>query len=391
MRLLTRVSMLAGAALAVGAVALFPSLALADGPPGSGGPFVGPLHTVSTIASTVPGNGDVNPYGTAVVPRSDGMLVQGDVLVSNFNDGSNLQGTGSTIVEVAPNGSVQQFAQIDAAALAPGSCPGGVGLTTALVVLRTGWVIVGSLPTSDGTSATATQPGCLLVLNSQGQVEETLTGQGINGPWDMTALDLGGFVSLFVTNVLNGTVAAGGAVVNEGTVLRIDLGVFGDRAPVMLGHPVTVASGFPERTDPNALVIGPTGVGIGQSGSLYVADTLSNRIAKVPDALFREASAGTGQTVSAGGALDGPLGLAIAPNGDILTVNSANGNLVDTSPFGAQLATRPLDTTGTPPPGGAGALFGLAVAPGPRGGVYFVDDGTNAPDDPAANTLNLLH
>jgi hypothetical protein len=380
MRLLTRVSVLAGAALALGAVALFPSLALADGPPGSGGPFVGPLHAVSTIASTVPRNGDVNPYGTAVVPRSDGMLVQGDVLISNFNNSGNLQGTGTTIVEVAPDGSFQQFAQINADTLAPGACPGGVGLTTALVVLRTGWVIVGSLPTSDGSAATA-QAGCLLILNSLGQVVKTLNGQGINGPWDMTALDLGGFVSLFVTNVLNGTVAANGSVVNEGTVLRVDLGVFGNRPPVMLGHPVTVASGYPQRTDPNALVIGPTGVGLAPDGTLYVADTLNNRIAKVPGALFRQGSAGLGQTVSANGALNGPLGLAVAPNGGILTVNSNDGNLVETSPFGPQVAIRPLDTVNGSPPG-AGDLFGLAVAQYPRG-VYFVDDGTN--------TLNLLH
>jgi len=53
---------------------------------------------ISTIASTVPPNGDVNPYGVAVVPMSMGSLVQGDVLVSNFNNSQNLQGTGTTIV-----------------------------------------------------------------------------------------------------------------------------------------------------------------------------------------------------------------------------------------------------------------------------------------------------
>lgn len=383
MRLLRRVWTLMVAAIVTGgAVALLPSLALAEGPPGApggqDGAFVGHLQTVSMIASTVPANGDVNPYGTAVVPRSQGNLVRGDVLVSNFNAVSNEQGTGTTIVEVAPTGSVQQFAQISAATL-PGACPGGVGLTTALVVLRSGWVIVGSLPTSDGTSATA-QAGCLLILNSQGQVVETLAGSGINGPWDMTALDSGRFAALFVSNVLNGTVAAAGGTVDGGTVLRIDLGVFGDRPPVMLGQPVVVASGFPERTDPAALVIGPTGVGLSAGGTLYVADTLGNRIARVVDPLFRESSAGTGQTVTADGALNNPLGLATAPNGDILTVNSNDGNLVETSPFGTQVATRVLDSTGSP--AGAGTLFGLAVAPGPRG-VYFVDDGSN--------TLNLLH
>jgi DNA-binding beta-propeller fold protein YncE len=75
-----------------------------------------------------------------------------------------------------------------------------------------------------------------------------------------------------------------------------------------------------------------------------------------------------------------PLGLAIAPNGHILTVNGGNGKIVETTPRGAQIASRFLDTSGSPK--GAGALFGLAVRPGP-GGVYYVDD--------AQNTLRLLH
>jgi hypothetical protein len=107
------------------------------------------LSTITTIASTVPSNGDINPYGLAIVKHSAGNLHEGDFLVSNFNNSSNFQGTGTTIVEVAPNGSVSLFAQIDSATL-PGPCPGGIGLTTALVVLRSGWVVVGSLPTTDG-------------------------------------------------------------------------------------------------------------------------------------------------------------------------------------------------------------------------------------------------
>jgi hypothetical protein len=336
---------------------------------------------VSTVASTVPDNGDVNPYGTVVVPRSAGNLVAGDVLISNFNNSDNQQGTGTTIVEVAPNGTVQLFAQLDPADL-PGSCPGGVGLTTALVVLRSGWVIVGSLPTSDGTSATA-QAGCLIVLNQMGQAVETLSPSSINGPWDMAASEGKGTAVLFVTNVLDGTVAASPNVVNNGTVLRMLLtNPMGDGsagAPRELNETV-IGSGFAQRTDPAALVIGATGVGLGNNGTLYVADTLTNRVAAISNAVSRSSSAGTGQTVSSDGALNGPLGLAIAPNGHILTVNSADGNIVETTPGGKQIAVKTLDNTGDPP--GAGALFGLAVRPNGSAAVYFVDD--------AANQLDLL-
>jgi hypothetical protein len=363
------------AAVAVAPVAQAGQRAQLQSQPSS---FVGKFNAVTKIASTVPGNGDLNPYGVAVVKQSEGKLHSGDVLVSNFNNAANQQGTGTTIVQIAPNGKRTLFAGISAAHL-PGACPGGVGLTTALTILNHGWVVVGSLPTKAGNPATS-KAGCLLVLNSDGKVTETFSGHGINGPWDMTAAGIGGGVAqLFVTNVLNGTVAAGGKQTNHGTVLRLVVTTPAWGKPRLLANTV-IGSGFPERTDPAALVIGPTGVGLGKNGILYVADTLRNRIAAIPFAQFRASSAGTGRTVSQNRALSGPLGLIIAPGGNVLTVNSGNGNLVEITPGGTQVAVKTLDKSGSPP--GAGALFGLAVAP--RGaGVYFVDD--------AVNTLNLLH
>jgi DNA-binding beta-propeller fold protein YncE len=178
-----------------------------------------------------------------------------------------------------------------------------------------------------------------------------------------------------VTNVLNGTVAAGGNTVNGGTVLRLVITAVG--RPRLL-NVTKIGSGFPERLDPAALVIGPTGDGLAANGTLYVADTLNNRIAAIPNAVLRLSDDGAGKTVSAGGALNGELGLAVAPGGDILTVNSGDGNLVETTPGGAQVVVKNIDKGGA----GAGDLFGLAVKPG-ADAVYFVNDGTN--------TLNLLH
>jgi hypothetical protein len=352
-------------------LALVPALALA-----SGGSFIGGLHHISTIASTVPGNGDVNPYGTVVVPTSVGNLVKGDVLVSNFNNAMNLQGTGTTIVQISPGGSVSLFAQIDANHL-PGACPGGVGLSTALSVLQRGWVIVGSVPTTDGTSKTV-KAGCLLVLDSNGNVVETFSGSPINGPWDMTAFDGGDNASLFVTNVLNGTVQAHGKVVNKGTVIRIDLDVPKQGGGMPTRESTTlIGSGFSERTDPAALVIGPTGVGLSSNDILYVADSLNNRIAAIPNALERNSDAHAGNDVTSNGSINDPLGLTLAPNGDILTTNGNNGKVVETTPRGTQVAHKFLDTSGSPP--GAGCLFGLAIVPG-GSGVYFVDDCTNTLD-----------
>ena len=356
------------------------AIAAAQAAAAAPGSFTGPFNTVQTLASTVPKNSDVNPYGVAVAPVSAGRLVAGDVLVSNFNNHRNLQGTGSTIVEISPTtGNVTPFASLAPNKL-PGACPGGLGLTTALVALSSGFVIVGSLPTKNGSSASM-QAGCLIVLDSSGTAVETISGAPINGPWDMTALDAGSTATLFVANVLNGTVAASPNVVNGGTVVRLSLSVPGTGAPAVTGETV-IGNMLPERTDPAALVVGPTGLGL-SGDTLYVADSAASRIAAISDALTRTTPASGGATVTSGGAVNDPLGLAIAPNGDILTTNGGDGNLVETTPAGRQVAVKMLDTSPAPPgPNGNGTLFGLAVVP-PGSGVYFVDDGTN--------TLNLLH
>ena len=153
MSVIHRIALASAATVGAVAAAAFAMAPAAGAQAQSSSSFIGHFHTLSTIASTVPANGDVNPYGVAVIKHSTGKLHRGDVLVSNFNNSQNQQGTGTTIVEVSPGGTVTQFAGIDAAKL-PGACPGGVGLTTALSVLPGGWVVVGSLPTTDGTSAT---------------------------------------------------------------------------------------------------------------------------------------------------------------------------------------------------------------------------------------------
>jgi hypothetical protein len=139
----------------------------------------------------------------------------------------------------------------------------------------------------------------------------------------------------------------------------------------------TVGSGFPEQGNASAFVLGPTGLGL-SDGTLYVAETDTSRIKMIPDALTRTSSDGVGMLLTSHGALNNPLGLAIAPNGDVLTVNGNNGLIVETTPDGMQIASKLLDSSGSPK--GAGALFGLAVG---AHGVYYVDD--------AQNTLRLLH
>jgi hypothetical protein len=358
--------------------ALFASVAFAAvAPAGAAGPpYLSHFGSVNVVASTVPSNGDENPYGVANVPFSIGALARGDTLVSNFNASSNLQGTGTTIVEVAPTGQVSLFAQINPHL--PG-CPGGVGLTTALSVLGDGYVVVGSLPVTDQGNGTP-EAGCLIVLNSNGVPVETWAGNGINGPWDMTVQQSYFPVArLFVTNVLNGTVAANGNEVDQGTVLRLSVFDPPGRPPLLYATTV-IATGLAEELNSSALVLGPTGVALGDNGTLYVADTVKSRIVAIPSATSRFFPVSGGSPVSSGGNLSAPLGMTLAPNGDLIAVNGNNGNAVEVDPFtGVQVDTKTID-----PFDSGGDLFGLAIAPGGRG-ILFVDDNS------AANTLDLLH
>jgi hypothetical protein len=340
--------------------------------------FLGSLGAPALVASTVPTSGpaagDQNPYGVAVVSRSVGDLVHGRVLVSNFNAAGNLQGTGTTIMQVDPRAhTASVFAQISAAAVP--ACTGGVGLTTALAVFPQGWVVVGSLPVSDaGLGSPAA--GCLIVLNSRGSPVETIEGpivNGaplINGPWDMTALIRGDDATLFVTNVLNQIGSATPtSPVPGGTVVRIRVEL-GARGVPRVADMRIIASGIDVRPDPNALVVGPTGVAL-EGKTLFVADSVNSQILAVPDALDRQAPT-TGQLLSADNNLSDPLGMTIVPNGDIITVNGNNGLAVETTPSGTQVATATFDNNN----GGGGNLFGIALTPSGRG-VYFVDDFSN--------------
>lgn len=338
-------------------------LALEDRCLPSAMPIIPNLPTNPTqVTSTVPANGDVNPYGVAFVPNGfapGGMLHAGDVLVSNFNNGDNLQGTGTTIVDITPSGRQKLFFQ--------GS---GLGLTTALGVLRQGFVIVGNLPTTDGTSATA-QPGSLLILNRFGKVVLDLSNSTmLDGPWDLAVVDHGTTAQVFVANVLSGTVT------------RLDLVV----TPHMV-HVVSmtqIGSGYAHHSDPAALEVGPTGLAYDpRTDTLYVAATADNAIFAIHHAAVRHTDAGMGTLVYRDDAhLHGPLGLALAPNGDLITTNgdavnppsdpSQENEMVEFTPQGQFVGQRPVDTSAD------GAAFGLAVeTTRNHTTLAAVDDATN--------------
>ena len=336
------------------------------------GAFLYGKTTVTMLASTTPPNGDVNPYAVLPVARTGGSLTTGDVLVDNFNNKTNNQGTGTSIVDIHPDKSVTVFADIPANLA---GCPGGVGLTTAMVQLSTGWVLVGSLPTSDGKIATS-GPGCLVELAPDGKVADTISGAYLNGPWDAALLDNGTTATVFISNTLAGVKEAHGATVNQGSVVRLTLAQTATAPPRVTGV-TEVAGGFPEREDAAALVKGPTGLALDSAGTLYVGDNLANRIAMVRNAITRTDSAGVGETLTEGGQLANPLAVRLAPNGNLLAANATNGKIVEISPAGKQVGEFYAIHDEAQHPAGNGDLFGIAIDPSGTG-VLFVADDANA-------------
>ena len=344
----------------------------------SSGPFLAKFTSVSKVASTVPTNGDINPYGIVTVPSTVGKLQAGQMLISNFNAKEsakeNGQGTGTTIVQISPAGKTSLFATVNAKTL-PGPCPGGVGLTTALNILPGGYVVVGSLPTTNGKTATA-KYGCMIVLDSSGKPVSTISGANIQGPWDSTAVSEGSKTTLFVSNSLNGGAAKGIHTIDNSNVVRIVL-ESGEGQPPKVTSETVIADGIPWVNSAEALVLGPTGLALASNGTLYVASTDGNKIFAISEAMTRTSPAAKGGTVlTEGGHLKEPLGLVLAPNGNIITSNGGDGNMVETTPAGQQVAVQTADKKT-----GAGSLFGFVIARGGKG-IYFVDDGEN--------TLNLL-
>jgi hypothetical protein len=262
-------------------------------------------------SSTIPANGDVNPYGVAFVPDGfapGGTIKAGDVLVSNFNNGANQQGTGTTIIQLHPEGPLAPPGM--ATTFFSSSLP---GLSTALGALRAGFVIVGNVPTADGTSATIGK-GALQLIDRHGHWLATWSDpELLDGPWDLAVSDHESWAHVFVANVLNGSVTR--------LTLRIS------EQEVTVQSRVRIAAGYSHRPDAAALELGPTGLAYDeQSDMLFVASTADNAIFAIDNAGTRNTPATRGQLVFAGSQLRGPLALRFAPNGHLL---AANGDAVN--------------------------------------------------------------
>jgi len=311
-------------------------------PAASSAPILPQLN--AQVISTIPSNGDVNPYGLAFVPNgfpSGGTIHTGNILIANFNDSANVQGTGSTITRVADNGTTSTFYQ--------GPAGQTLGLDGGLVALTRGFVLVGNVPAGP-TAADPVGQGSILVLNKSGKLVATLTSKTfLDGPWAFSAYEQNGGAKavLFVSNALSGTVD------------RLTLSIPATGNNVKMTSAVQIASGFGHGPNAPAFVIGPAGSAYDPAnGDLYVNAEVENAVYAIPNALTTNSDHGKGSLVFQDNTdLHGPFGMILSSNGDLIIANADSVNvdpnhpseLVEITPKGHLVATKSIDPT----PGGA--------------------------------------
>jgi DNA-binding beta-propeller fold protein YncE len=181
--------------------------------------------------------------------------------------------------------------------------------------------------------------------------------------------------TLFVSNGMTGTTSMrnGTPFAGKCTVARLELALRGG-SPPKLTQTTVIGKDFPWVANKPTFILSETGLAPGHNGTLYVDNTETNSVSAITHALTRtKAVTQRSTTITSRGSLNAPLGMTLAPNGDLLVDNGNNGNLVEITPVGKQIATVALVKKG------AGDLFGLALQPGDKG-ILFVNDGANALD-----------
>ena len=249
------------------------------------------------------------------------------------------------------------------------SSPSAIGLTTALGILERGFVVVGNLPNTGTSTTPSVGAGSLQFIDRHGRLVGTFTNSLIDGPWDLTIDDDSDHPTIYVSNVLNGT------------VVRLNLTL--TNTTVTVNKTTKIAAGYTTQPSSAALVLGPTGLAHDTvKDILYVASTADNAIFAVQHAsTVSPANPGTGMMIAQNGQLRGPLALAFAPNGDLITSNgdavpSADPNhpseIVELTKAGEFVGQFNVNSA-------QGGAFGLAIAlvGSNTARLAAVDDNTN--------------
>jgi hypothetical protein len=256
--------------------------------------------------STVPANGDVNPYGLAFIPKHfcSSTLNEDDILVANFNNATNVQGTGTTVSLLNSKNPQPVAGTFFTSEL--------LGLSGAFGLLRSGFILVGNVPFDPAANGNV-GIGKIQVLDCKAEVVAVLDARfGVTDPWGLTVYEDCDEILIFVSNANPH---------ENGTVVRIRLS---NPPDFDHAHFTVIGSGFLSRPDPAAFVLGPAGLAYDpEDDVLFVAAEGDNAIFKIPQAAHRYDSAGKGVLVFNDQVhLHGPLGLILTKEGHLITANA---------------------------------------------------------------------
>lgn len=327
-----------------------------DNDPDDNNSILDRLDEMKTIGSTVdPTNGDQNPYGLDVAKIDAGKLKRGDLVVCNFNNSANVQGTGTTIIALHPT---------------VGSTPRHITQNAAL----NGCDEVALGPT-DAIWASAFSANDNPIVGPDGTLFTTLAG----GPWHSP------FGQAFAPHAGPfGVAAFYESNAGDGSIVRIN---------ITAGGAFTfdvIATGFPVNHGVPGSILGPSGLQYDcKHDRLFIVDGTNNALYS-----FRHVSTipAGGITVSGttfsgpfrkraklnfmGPPLNGPISSALFFNGHLALGNTLDPNgqnlIIEITPHGKVLDVKNVDT------GVGAAIFGM-VATGEKDDtkLYFNDDNDN--------------
>jgi hypothetical protein len=328
-----------------------------DGPDGAS--ILAKLNASTTIGSTVdPINGDENPYSLAIAPSTRGLLHRGDLVVCDFNDSANVEGTGNSLIALDPT---------------PGSSPVPIFSSNALLGCTESVVT-----NNDDIWTAAFVAPDLAVVSPSGTLVSTFRGAPFTAPFGIT--------------VAKDPDAAGNTVFYEGDaksgdIVRIFAGPFGITTAI-------IATGFAVNNAVPGAELGPGGLQYDRGRDrLYVVDGTNNTLVELrhvstipahgitvhPDGKsFGGPFARRGRLVYAGSPLNAPISSALFPNGNVAIGNTGNPNgenlMVEITPHGRVAFVRNVDT------GASGSIFGMVSSGHDSDDVklYFGDDNDNS-------------
>lgn len=305
------------------------------------------LTVEQTIGSTVPSTpGDVNPYGLDVAKVTSGNIAAGDLVVCNFNNPGNRQGTGDTIVALHPI--------VGATPVSIAKSNSLLGCN-ALAMAPDGHIWTAAFKANDNP-----------ILTSDGSVVSTLQ----NGPWNHPFGETSASAAFYVSNA------------GDGSLVRVSASTFAF---------TTIATGFPVNGGQPGSILSPSGLNYDSSSDrLYVVDGTNNALYAIDNvsavtangivvngSAFSGSFASSAHVIFSGSPLNGPISSAILPGGNIAVGNTLDPDgqnlIVEISPTGELLDVKNVDT------GAAGAIFGM-VATGTSTAstkLYFNDDNDN--------------